>query len=169
MVAGFISERWPASNQNPGRLHVGTPGRIKSESAEGLVDAATEPFLAAFPLIWRAYDGDEVVGEPQGGEHSGPCACAPRQLDHRVDAPLEIWLPARIARGIIVGVLCFLWIHPARFSREGRVRRLDGVGAGQLEDVVLPVGRVPAEGGKAGIASFGARRVLPRGLHSRFA
>jgi len=33
MVAGFISERWPASNRNSGRLHVGTPGRIKSESA----------------------------------------------------------------------------------------------------------------------------------------
>src|SRR5580704_13244736 len=33
MVAGFISERWPTSNRNPGRLHVGTPGRIKSESA----------------------------------------------------------------------------------------------------------------------------------------
>jgi len=33
MVAGFISERWPASNRNPGRLHVGTHGRIKSESA----------------------------------------------------------------------------------------------------------------------------------------
>ena len=33
MVAGFISERWPASNRNPGRLHVGTPGRFKSESA----------------------------------------------------------------------------------------------------------------------------------------
>src|SRR6266478_8475145 len=33
MVAGFTSERWPASNQNPGRFHLGTPGRIKSESA----------------------------------------------------------------------------------------------------------------------------------------
>ena len=33
MVAGFISERWPASNRNPGRLHVAIPGRIKSESA----------------------------------------------------------------------------------------------------------------------------------------
>jgi len=32
MVAGFISERWPASNRNPGRLHLGTPGRIKLES-----------------------------------------------------------------------------------------------------------------------------------------
>jgi transposase len=32
-VAGFISEWWPTSNRNPGRLHVGTPGRIKSESA----------------------------------------------------------------------------------------------------------------------------------------
>jgi hypothetical protein len=34
MVAGFISERWPASNRNPGRLHVGKPGRNKSESAD---------------------------------------------------------------------------------------------------------------------------------------
>jgi hypothetical protein len=33
MVAGLISERWPASTRNPGRLHLGTPGRIKSESA----------------------------------------------------------------------------------------------------------------------------------------
>src|SRR5262245_55428817 len=33
MVAGFISERWPASNRNPGRLHVEIPGRLKSESA----------------------------------------------------------------------------------------------------------------------------------------
>jgi hypothetical protein len=34
-MAGFKSERWPASNRNPGRFHVGTPGRIKSESAVG--------------------------------------------------------------------------------------------------------------------------------------
>jgi hypothetical protein len=33
MVAGFISEWWPTSNRKPGRLQVGTPGRIKSESA----------------------------------------------------------------------------------------------------------------------------------------
>jgi len=40
--------------------------------------------------------------------------------------------------------------------------RLDGVGAGQIEDVVLPVGRAPAAGAKAGGAS--ARLFLPRGL-----
>ncbi len=33
MPAGFISEWWPASNRNRGRLHVGIPGRNKSESA----------------------------------------------------------------------------------------------------------------------------------------
>ena len=33
MPAGFISESWPASNRNGGRLHVGIPGRNKSESA----------------------------------------------------------------------------------------------------------------------------------------
>ena len=35
MPAGFISEWWPASNRNGGRLHVGIPGRNKSESAFG--------------------------------------------------------------------------------------------------------------------------------------
>ncbi|MHC2634236.1 hypothetical protein ACVIU7_005537 [Bradyrhizobium liaoningense] len=33
MPAGFISESWPASNRNDGRLQVGIPGRNKSESA----------------------------------------------------------------------------------------------------------------------------------------
>src|SRR5271166_6986313 len=33
MVAGFNSEWWPASNRNPGRHHVGIPGRNASESA----------------------------------------------------------------------------------------------------------------------------------------
>src|SRR5258708_38800889 len=37
MQAGFISEWWPASNRNGGRLHVGIPGRNKSESAAGTV------------------------------------------------------------------------------------------------------------------------------------
>jgi hypothetical protein len=30
-VAGFISEWWPASNRNPGRLQIGISGRIESE------------------------------------------------------------------------------------------------------------------------------------------
>jgi hypothetical protein len=33
MVAGFISERWPEIDRNGGRLQLGIPGRIKSESA----------------------------------------------------------------------------------------------------------------------------------------
>ena len=30
-MAGFISEWWPASNRNPGRLQIGIPGRLASE------------------------------------------------------------------------------------------------------------------------------------------
>ena len=32
-VAGFISEWWPTSNRNAGRLRLGTGGRLPSESA----------------------------------------------------------------------------------------------------------------------------------------
>ena len=32
-VAGFISEWWPASNRNPGRLQIGISGRIELEFA----------------------------------------------------------------------------------------------------------------------------------------
>ena len=32
-MAGFISERWPASNRNPGRNEIGIGGRIESEFA----------------------------------------------------------------------------------------------------------------------------------------
>ncbi len=32
-VAGFKSEWWPTSNRNDGRLRVGIPGRLQSESA----------------------------------------------------------------------------------------------------------------------------------------
>ena len=35
MVAGFISEWWPTSNRNDGRLRLGIPGRLQSESAHG--------------------------------------------------------------------------------------------------------------------------------------
>lgn len=48
-VAGVISERWPASNRNPGRLHVGTPGRIKSESAGGALTADHHLLFVAIP------------------------------------------------------------------------------------------------------------------------
>src|SRR5271156_5899021 len=35
-VAGFISEWWPASNRNDGRLQIGIGGRIASEFAQEL-------------------------------------------------------------------------------------------------------------------------------------
>src|ERR1035437_42896 len=41
MPAGFISEWWPASNRNGGRLHVGIPGRNKSESARSVFIAGS--------------------------------------------------------------------------------------------------------------------------------
>ncbi|MBB4201172.1 transposase [Rhodoblastus sphagnicola] len=41
-VAGFMSEWWPASNRNPGRLQIGISGRIESEFA-------LLPFLSAQP------------------------------------------------------------------------------------------------------------------------
>ena len=34
-VAGFNSEWWPTSNRNGGRLPLGIPGRLQSESASG--------------------------------------------------------------------------------------------------------------------------------------
>src|SRR5260370_26875826 len=53
MPAGFISEWWPASNRNGGRLHVGKPGRNKSESAPSSHPCALDFFLAgeAYDLI----------------------------------------------------------------------------------------------------------------------
>ena len=55
MPAGFISEWWPASFRNGGRLHVGKPGRNKSEFAlprifanpkESQAAEITQPFFS---------------------------------------------------------------------------------------------------------------------------
>ena len=54
MPAGFISESWPASNRNDGRLQVGIPGRNKSESAvmaSAIGAAASLPHAAG--CAWR--------------------------------------------------------------------------------------------------------------------
>ena len=51
MAAGFISEWGPASNRNGGRLHVGIPGRNKSESAAvNLQDALEALQMGDWPL-----------------------------------------------------------------------------------------------------------------------
>ena len=50
-VAGFISEWWPASSRNGGRLHVGKPGRINlaglelPEIPKGRISAGCGPRL----------------------------------------------------------------------------------------------------------------------------
>jgi hypothetical protein len=64
MVAGFISERWPTSNRKPGRLQVGTPGRIKSESAlsgnNGLGATAARPQVTHSEFVGKR-DREHVV------------------------------------------------------------------------------------------------------------
>ena len=50
-VAGFISEWWPASNRNGGRLQIGIGGRIASE----------------FALMWLTRNrGGRIVGSGAG-------------------------------------------------------------------------------------------------------
>jgi len=63
MPAGFISESWPASNRNGGRLHVGKPGRNKSESAAAahFIDKAR-----------RIADSFEMASATQAGRISSP-------------------------------------------------------------------------------------------------
>ncbi|MHC2566364.1 hypothetical protein [Bradyrhizobium liaoningense] len=53
MPAGFISESWPASNRNDGRLQVGIPGRNKSESA-GRLDTGRP--IEQERLIYQPYE-----------------------------------------------------------------------------------------------------------------
>jgi len=65
-VAGFISERWPASNRNPGRLQIGISGRIESEFAcagarkevigNGITNAAQAEFVTALPFLEQRHD-----------------------------------------------------------------------------------------------------------------
>lgn len=48
-VAGFMSEWWPASNRNTGRLHLAIPGRLASESA--LSSTGAELLLSLSTLL----------------------------------------------------------------------------------------------------------------------
>jgi hypothetical protein len=47
-VAGFISEWWPTSNRNAGRLRLGMGGRLPSESAFDAL-ASDRPYKKAWP------------------------------------------------------------------------------------------------------------------------
>ncbi len=51
MVAGFISEWWPTSNRNDGRLRVGIPGRLQLESAAPDFTASTRPGTPALVVL----------------------------------------------------------------------------------------------------------------------
>jgi hypothetical protein len=74
MAAGFISEWWPASNRNGGRLHVGIPGRNKSESAVPLraekldaVGKATSEILDTDSLRAALAQAQRIALEAPGG------------------------------------------------------------------------------------------------------
>jgi hypothetical protein len=54
MVAGFISERWPEKDRNRGRLQLGIPGRMKSESAPTPPARVGHTFFPATRFISRA-------------------------------------------------------------------------------------------------------------------
>jgi hypothetical protein len=71
-VAGFISERWPGSHRNDGRHHLGTGGRLASESAiviavGGGDEPAPPPRLqvvrAHQPADLLAVDDDPLVAQ----------------------------------------------------------------------------------------------------------
>jgi hypothetical protein len=64
MVAGFKSERWPVSSRNPGRLQVGTPGRIKSESASKGLPTLRDAFVG-----WKK-EGTRASTTAVGYEHA---------------------------------------------------------------------------------------------------
>ncbi len=60
MPAGFISERWPASCRNGGRLQIGIPGPNKSESAGN-----------------RGWAYSKTVGRPQVGTQNARATTRP--------------------------------------------------------------------------------------------
>jgi hypothetical protein len=76
MVAGFSSERWPASNRNPGRHQIGIPGRNASESApihrvwasESLL-AQQEEKMTRIPNQWRSSTCSCGSGKPKSAQY----------------------------------------------------------------------------------------------------
>ena len=79
-VAGFISEWWPASNRNPGRLQIGISGRIELEFARVVAAVAgglscrkaAERFgvSPASSVRWCALERDQgdPKPKPMGGD-----------------------------------------------------------------------------------------------------
>ncbi|WP_210163409.1 hypothetical protein, partial [Methylobacterium sp. WSM2598] len=61
-VAGFISERWPTSNRNAGRLRLGTGGRLQSESALGWLGAALREPGKSAPTQQQLNAGLAAIG-----------------------------------------------------------------------------------------------------------
>src|SRR6202451_4136829 len=68
-VAGFISEWWPASNRNGGRLQIGIGGRIASEFAALSTKAARADRAGAFPGARISQAGSHLAqARPQNAE-----------------------------------------------------------------------------------------------------
>jgi hypothetical protein len=84
-VAGFISEWWPASNRNPGRLQIGIPGRLASEFASAF--HKTEALFCASPLpaLAIANPGKNIVGDSTERNHAVWVSSVTR--DHLTGAP----------------------------------------------------------------------------------
>jgi hypothetical protein len=105
-VADFRSERWPlsnrnggpASNRNPGRLHVGTSGRIESESA--LVPGISEKARYADLVILGQY-------ESQGSPETHPLPIA-HSVDLRCGRPVlvvpAVVQPTTLGHKLIKGI-----------------------------------------------------------------
>jgi hypothetical protein len=64
-VAGFISEWWPASNRNGGRLQIGIGGRIASEFAREIGQAATLVFALLHTSFTRIHCGNYAIANTQ--------------------------------------------------------------------------------------------------------
>jgi len=60
-VAGFVSERRPASNRNGGRLQIGIGGRIASEFAVEALEEAVGKY--AKPEIFNSDQGSQFTSE----------------------------------------------------------------------------------------------------------
>jgi hypothetical protein len=94
-MAGFISEWWPESNRNGGRLQIGIPGRIDSEfAANSLVNAG-----ARFMHCYFLHDGHIAGVETLAPELSDEDAIARAHiLFSKRKAPFdgfEVWDRAR--------------------------------------------------------------------------
>ena len=171
MPAGFISEWWPASNRNGGRLHVGIPGRNKSESAFGALIGENQRHTARTPPLqsgaaWVCCCDKAIIAVRASGSVGlcPSCGTVSRRVHsryrrHVTDLPLSgriVQLLVMARRFRCDAVLCGRQIFTERFA-EGvlapsarRTARLDSI----VHHLGLALGGRPAAG-------FAKRQMLP--------